>query len=135
MPTDDCSQSRLSIVVRSHRSSGGGPLWFPGYYGETMILGVVDANLQVTVRLYIEDVSGQTHPIDAIIDTGFSGFLSIPSAQIASLGLPWITRDQVLLGDGTIQWFDIYFSSIIWDTQSRSVRVYAINTNPLVGMK
>jgi predicted aspartyl protease len=39
--------------------------------------------------------------IDAVIDTGFNGFLSLPSTIIATLILPWSGSDFVTLGDGS----------------------------------
>ena len=53
-----------------------------------MITGVVDANLEATIHLYVEDAIGQPHRVEAIVDTGFSEFLSLPKAQLAALTLP-----------------------------------------------
>jgi predicted aspartyl protease len=39
--------------------------------------------------------------VEALIDTGFSGLLSLPSSMIKLLGLPWIFSDSVRLGDGS----------------------------------
>jgi clan AA aspartic protease len=100
-----------------------------------MISGAVDANLQAIITLFVEDVTGQTHPVDAVIDTGFSGYLTLPLAQIASLGLLWLCKDQAVYADGSVKLIDVYTASIIWDTQSRLVRISESDTTPLVGMK
>jgi clan AA aspartic protease len=70
-----------------------------------------------------------------VIDTGFTGFLSLPPATVAALGLTWLQIETAMLADGSIQVFDVYTASIIWDTQSRTIRVTAVDTSPLVGTK
>jgi clan AA aspartic protease len=100
-----------------------------------MITGVVDAGLEARIPLFVEDSSGQPHPIDAVVDSGFTGFLALPSALITSLGLSWQHQQQVRLGDGSIKWLDVYSAVIIWDSQPRKVYVTAIDPDPLVGMK
>ena len=46
--------------------------------------------------------------VDTVIDTGFSGFLSLPSAIIVALNLPWSASDIATLGDGSETLFDLY---------------------------
>jgi clan AA aspartic protease len=100
-----------------------------------MILGVVSASLEARVPLFLEDVSGQTHRLEAVLDTGFSGFLSLSPALISMLGWTWLRFVRMILGDGTEQTFHVFNASIIWDGQSRLVRAYAIDGEPLIGMK
>ena len=99
-----------------------------------MITGVVTSALEGTFRLTIQGPSGQTKQVDAIIDTGFSGFLTLPSALIVSLGLPWLCRQQGLLADGGLHVFDVYAATILWDGQARTVETEVIDAPPLVGM-
>lgn len=56
-----------------------------------------------------------------MIDTGFTGFLSLPSAIIVELNLSWSYRDRATLGDGSETLFDIYEASVIWDGQYRGI--------------
>ncbi|HYV37453.1 MAG TPA: hypothetical protein VE988_17240 [Gemmataceae bacterium] len=100
-----------------------------------MISGLVDARLEARIAVYIEDDTGQCQNVDAVIDTGFSGFLCLPPSQVASLALPWVCRQPTKLADGTIQMLDEYAAIVIWDTQPRNILVVAANTDPLVGMK
>lgn len=99
-----------------------------------MIIGVVNANREAIIRLVVRGANGEEHEIDAVIDTGFTGFLTLPSTLIASLGLTWLGREQGLLGDGTIRVFDVYAATVIWDGQARSVETDATDTDPLIGM-
>ena len=72
--------------------------------------------------------------VDTVIDTGFSGFLTLPSAIIATLNLPWSASDIATLGDGSETLFDLYTATVIWDGQYREIYVAESETEPLLGM-
>jgi clan AA aspartic protease len=72
--------------------------------------------------------------VDGVIDTGFSGDLTLPTAIIASLGLTWLGREPRILADGSTDLFDVYSATVVWDGQPRPIEVQAPNTQPLVGM-
>jgi predicted aspartyl protease len=57
-----------------------------------MITGLVTSFYQATIRLIVRGPTGQAQEVEAVIDTGFDGALSLPSADIAALGLPWRRR-------------------------------------------
>jgi len=99
-----------------------------------MMTGVVNAALEASLRLSVEDARGQSHEVEAILDTGFNGFLTLPSALIAALGLPWLSRQQGQLADGTFQVLDVFAAAILWDGQPRTVEVEALDAQPLIGM-
>ena len=99
-----------------------------------MITGVVNANREAIIRLVVTGPSGQQQDTEAIIDTGFTGFLTLPSARIAALGLSWRSRQPGILADGSVDIFDVYVASVMWDGQPRTVEVEAAETEPLVGM-
>jgi predicted aspartyl protease len=61
--------------------------------------------------------------IDAVIDTGFSGFLTLPSDTISTLGFSWEDRDVATLGDGTFCTFEVYVGLVIWDGQYREIYI------------
>jgi clan AA aspartic protease len=72
--------------------------------------------------------------VEALIDTGFTGFLSLPLSMIESLELPWIFSDSVTLGDGSEVIFQMYRAIVIWDGQFKVVDVAASESEPLLGM-
>jgi hypothetical protein len=53
---------------------------------------MVNANREATIRIVVSGPSGQQQEIEAIIDTGFTGFLTLPPALIQALGLAWLCR-------------------------------------------
>jgi clan AA aspartic protease len=99
-----------------------------------MIQGQVGANRQPTIRLAMLDQRGQAYDFDAIVDTGFNGSLTLPTAVIAALGLPWNSRGQAILANGSIEEFDIHAGTVIWDGNPRRILVEGADTDPLVGM-
>jgi clan AA aspartic protease len=78
--------------------------------------------------------AGQEQEIQAVIDTGFDGFLALPPALIAILGLSWRGRGRALLADGSETLFDIYEATVVWDGTPRRVPVDAADVHPLIGM-
>ena len=99
-----------------------------------MIYGVVNLRREATLSLVVGNSEGQRQLIDTVIDTGFSGFLSLPSAIIANLNLPWSASDIVTLGDGSETLFDLYIATVIWDGQYREIYIAESETEPLLGM-
>lgn len=73
-----------------------------------MMLGVVNANCEATIRIVIGNVNTQRQVIDAVIDTGFTGFLGLPNLIIPTLDLPWVGTDRGTLGDGSKAIFNVY---------------------------
>ncbi len=99
-----------------------------------MIYGVVNLRREATLPLVVGNAEKQQQVVDTVIDTGFNGFLSLPSTVIATLNLPWSAADIVTLGDGSQTLFDIYTAMVIWDGQYREIDIAASETEPLLGM-
>lgn len=77
---------------------------------------------------------GQEQEIEAVIDTGFNGFLTLPPSQITALVLPRLGRGRAILADGSEDVFDIYEVTVMWDSQWLPVEADAADTDALVGM-
>lgn len=72
--------------------------------------------------------------VEAIIDTGFNGILTLPPPLIATLDLPFHRRGRVILADGSESFFDVHEATVIWDERPRRVAVGATDAKPLIGM-
>ena len=70
----------------------------------------------------------------AIIDTGYSGNLTLPPTIVRELGLFFAGRVQAFLADATRVFFDVYEATVLWDGQPRQITVHESNATPLVGM-
>jgi clan AA aspartic protease len=98
------------------------------------IHGCVNDALEATIRVIVQDASGRAHEIEALIDTGFNGFITLPVKLIRTLGLTWLFRQQGELADGRIETFEVYQATMIWGESPTTVEVEAVNAAPLVGM-
>jgi clan AA aspartic protease len=99
-----------------------------------MMNGRVDQNCEATIRFVVSNESEQKQVIDAVIDTGFTGFLTLPMTVINNLNLRLYSREEGTLGDGSTCIFDVYSGLVIWDGEYRYIDVNAAETDPLVGM-
>ena len=98
-----------------------------------MILGFVH-DREAIVQLAVIGDQQKKQGIRAVIDTGFTGSLTLPLTVIANLELMWSTQQEGFLGDGSRRTFDVYRGTVIWDGQLRVIEINASDTVPLVGM-
>jgi clan AA aspartic protease len=99
-----------------------------------MMQGRVNQRCEATLSIAVRN-NEKTQMIDTVIDTGFSGFLTLPSDVITSLGFSWEGRDDATLGDGTFCTFEVYIGFVIWDGQYREIYINESETVPLIGMQ
>jgi clan AA aspartic protease len=99
-----------------------------------MIHGVVSRNREATISLVVVNENRQTKLITAVIDTGYTGFLSLPSEIITELNLSWTGIDRGTLGDGSEVTFEVYAAKVIWDGEYRDIPINEAETDPLVGI-
>ena len=99
-----------------------------------MMHGVVNLSCEATISLVVSNTNRQMRLIDAVIDTGYTGYLSLPHEIIVALDLPWTGIDRGTLGDGSEVTFEVYAATVIWDGQYRNIPVNEAETDPLIGM-
>lgn len=98
------------------------------------MFGTVNNNCEAIIKVAVGRIGLPKVTVDAVIDTGFTSFLSLPLSMITDLGLPWHYRDVGTLGDGSEVVFEIYKAAVIWNGQNQIVDVAASEADPLVGM-
>ncbi|MBI3247573.1 MAG: clan AA aspartic protease [Deltaproteobacteria bacterium] len=99
-----------------------------------MITGIVTSTREAVISLTVHGPNGQEQEIEAVIDTGFNGSLTLPTALITALELPWRRRGRALLADGNESVVEIYEATVIWDGTARRISVDEVDVMPLVGM-
>jgi clan AA aspartic protease len=97
-----------------------------------MITGTV-ANREALVEVDVA-FAGRTVPTIAIIDTGYNGYLTLPSELITELGLPFAGYRSGTLADGSTVVLDVYLAAVIWHQSQTEVLVAQAAGRPLIGM-
>ena len=100
-----------------------------------MIHGYVNEAYEAIVPFTLQGPSGHTRDIEAVIDTVYNGFLTLPRELVTELQLPYRNRDLAILADGSEAIFDVYGVTVLWDGDNRRVDAYMYDATPLVGMR
>jgi clan AA aspartic protease len=99
-----------------------------------VIEGVVNAAHEAIVSLSLRGAEGRTQDIEAVVDTGYTGFLTLPPALVDELGLPFAYVGRAFLANDDEVEFDVHHVTVLWDGQPRRIRTAATGSTPLVGM-
>jgi clan AA aspartic protease len=99
-----------------------------------MITGVVQAE-EARIRLQVRGRRGREQEVEAVIDSGYSGALTLPPALITLLGLRWQSVERATLADGSTCFFQVFVGKLVWDGKVRTILVDEVDANPLVGMR
>ena len=99
-----------------------------------MVEGVVNSRLEAVLSLSLSGPSGRTWEIEAIVDTGFSEFLTMPTELARGLGLVFGGVTSMILADGNQQDFEYFNVTVMWDGSPRTVRAHVADGTPLIGM-
>ena len=105
------------------------PVSFP-----VVIRGRVTEARQALLTVRIVDASGIAHPLEFQLDTGFNGWLTLPTNVIDRLGLIATAPQTVSLADGQRVELRTFVASALVDGQPHNVFVVESGGNPLFGM-
>ncbi len=99
-----------------------------------MITGKITANREAVIELKIIGTTKRTQQVEAVIDTGFNGYLTMPSDLIDQLKLQLAGNRRATLGDGNVVVLDVYLAKVLWHGQERDVLALQADGGLLVGM-
>lgn len=88
-------------------------------------------------RLNVEILSPKgTSPlqIETVVDTGFTGHLTLPTETVEALGLPIVGSAESILADGSLVMEDVCIAKVLWHGEERPIRVLVSDAMPLLGM-
>ena len=77
---------------------------------------------------------GVAVPVEFVIDTGFTSYLTLPLSDIATLGLTLSDVTDVDLADGSKISVRVYDAVILWHGEGLEVEVIATGERPLLGL-
>ncbi len=102
-----------------------------------MITGRVSSdglNLRPIVELPVCVENGPIVPIEAIVDTGFTGYLTLSREMIELLALEPVSDQVMTLADGSRALFLVYRAVVEWFGTLRLIDVHRAEGDALVGM-
>jgi len=99
-----------------------------------MLTGRVTSENEAVLVVEVHGFEGQTARIEAAIDTGYNGLLTLPSSLIRELELPFAGTARAVLGDGLESRMDLYFAAVEWEGGLRDVVVLETEGGVLLGM-
>jgi clan AA aspartic protease len=100
-----------------------------------MIQGEVNPFLEAVIAVTVIGRGGDRLTVEAVVDTGFSDYLTLAPTEIISLALVYAGVVRGQLADGTTTGLRAYRGRVIWDGQERGVEVLEGSETPLVGMQ
>src|SRR5687768_15517636 len=79
-----------------------------------MIRGLVNARREAVVALRLRGPSGAEIEVQAVVDSGFTASLTLPSALVGALNLTRQSGGGAVLADGSVRQLDIYAAEVAW---------------------
>ena len=99
-----------------------------------MIVGRLNQDLDPLVAISIADSRGSFRSLEAVLDTGFGGYLTLPERAIQRLGLELAGERRITLGTGESRMVNAYSAVVSWIEQRRDVIVFESASETLLGM-
>ena len=100
-----------------------------------MIRGSVNARWEAVLGLRVRGPSGADMSVDTVVDSGFTGSLTLPQATVRALGLARQSGGSAVLADATVRHFDVYAAEWEWEGNWRPILVSAVGDEALSGMR
>ena len=99
-----------------------------------MINGKITTHREAIIGLEVIGSNQKREKVEAVIDTGFNGYLTLPNNLINSLNLQQAGSRRVTLGDGNIVVLEMYFAKVLWHGQEREILGLQADGGTLIGM-
>jgi len=98
-----------------------------------MITGIFHRD-EARIRLQVQGPLAKRR-IQAVVDTGYTGTITLPQQLITTLGLPWYKFERSTLADGSECMYDVFLASVLWDGRIRRILVDEAEIEPLAGIQ
>ena len=95
----------------------------------------MNADYEPVITLAVRGPSGRWRDTEAVVDTGFNGFLTLPTQLVTDLELPFASIGRATLADGSEVAFSVFRATVHWDGRRIDVEASGADTTPLVGMR
>lgn len=91
----------------------------------------LEATLAVTV---INPSRGREARVETVVDTGFTGYLTLRPETVELLRLPIIGSAESILADGSIAVEEVCLAVVLWHGAEKPIRALVADATPLLGM-
>lgn len=98
-----------------------------------MIAGSVNTRGNLLVPIRILDASGHVHRVEAVVDTGFNGYLALPSGLVEQLGVTATEPVDMGLATDLVVTVESFEGIVLWRGERRSVEILKAEGDPLIG--
>ena len=97
---------------------------------------VADDGGEAVLSVFVSDPGrgGTRTDVRAILDTGFTGHLTLPAETVGTLALPELGSEELMLADGSTEIATVHRATVEWHGRSRTVPALAVGGEPLLGM-
>ena len=107
-----------------------------GIHGQVVLAGRVDPVniLEARITVAVAGPSMEFWEVEAVIDTGFSGWLTLPEVAVRELDLQIYRRRRVRIADNRVTWMLTYRAVAQWQGRQIDILVHQTeNPRPLLG--
>jgi clan AA aspartic protease len=99
-----------------------------------MISGTVSSEREIIVDLEVVTAAQAPMPIQAVVDTGFNGYLTLPASTLKAAGALSAGTRRAELGDGQIVDLELFLLKVKWLAEEREILAVRADAAPLLGM-
>ncbi len=100
-----------------------------------LLIGEVSANKEVVLTVQIKDDGEIFHPVRCVLNTGFSGYLTLPASAIDVLHLRYIDEIYLVIAGNQPSRLRAYEGVVEWHTSFITVLVLEVEGHPNIGMR
>ena len=86
------------------------------------------------ITVLILDSAGTAVPLEMVIDTGFTGFMTLTSQVTRTLGLERSEDRRVRLANGQVITTPTCLATVVWHGNPTRITVLEIDDRPVIGM-
>ena len=107
-----------------------------GIHGQVVLAGRVEPVniLEARISVAVAGPSLEFREVEFVIDTGFSGWLTLPEVAVRELNLQLYQNRQVQIADNQVIWMSTYRAVAQWQGRQIGILVYQTeNPRPLLG--
>ena len=91
-------------------------------------------NREAIIEFDVSAPGQSPQQVEAVIDTGYNGYLTLPSQLVSALRLPFAGHRRGTLADGSITRLDVYLGTVFWHGHQKDVLVLQKADTTLIGM-